>query len=145
MGHIDYDAIASLDALIDVSDAAARATMIRLRDRLRAIAPRLEERLVTDGLHRKPTIAFYQGSEALLHVYPEPGLSNGLHVMVPLRHFEQDLITTDHLAAWLRDAVAHAQTRKGLRLVEATLRSPTYADDLVVLLHKRLEVLPRLH
>jgi hypothetical protein len=145
MGHIDYDAIASLDALIDVSDAAARATMIRLRERLAQLDASLEQRLVMDGLHHKPALAFYHRREPLLHVFPEPGVGLGLHVAVPLRTAELPLLSTDPLAGWLKDALAHAARRRNVLWLEATLRSASRVDDLLPLLQQRIDLLPRMH
>jgi hypothetical protein len=143
VAHTDFDAITSLDALIDVSDAGARAAMLRLRERLAALDAGLDSRVVHDGLRRKPTIAWYRRGEPLLHVYPEPGAGLGLHVAVPLRTWERDLLRWDGLAPWLREAADHARRRGGLLWIDATLHSPGRVDDLAVLLARRLDLLPR--
>ena len=145
MGHIDYDAVASLDALIDVSDAAARASLVALRDRLELLGPAITERLVVDGLHKKPVLAWYRGDDPLLHVFPEPGVGRGLHVSVPLRTDDRRLIRMDDLAAWLREAVTRTRPRHNMLWVEATLPTPGRVDDLIQLLLRRIELLPAIH
>src|SRR5205823_5730001 len=74
MPHIDYDQVTSLDALINLSDAAARATLVRLRERLAQVDEALCEQVVFDGRHQKPVIAFYRGEDAVLHLWPEPNV-----------------------------------------------------------------------
>jgi len=145
MGHIDYEAVASLDALIDVSDAAARAAMVRLREQLARLDPDLDERLVMDGRHKKPVIAFYRGDEPLLHLFPEPNVSTGLHVAVPLRVAERKLIDLEGLSPWVREQVERARPRHNVLWIEGVLHSPSRVDELMPLLQRRLDLLPRLH
>jgi hypothetical protein len=145
MAHIDYDRIASLDALIDVSDAAARASMIRLRERLAELDPDLDERLVMDGIHRKPAIAFYRGRDPLLHVFPEPGAGTGLHLSIPVRTWERREIDRERLADWLAEALTRSRTRHNVIWLEAKVLTPGRIDDLVELLRQRIDLMPRLH
>jgi hypothetical protein len=143
--HIDYDSLASLDALIDVSDAAARAVMIRLREQLRGLDIPLDERLVMDGAHRKPAIAFYRHDEPVLHVFPEPNVSTGLHVSLPIRAAERKLIPLHGLAPWVQEAVVRSRPRHNVVWVEATLHTPGRVDDLLPLVQRRLDLLPHVH
>lgn len=145
MAHIDYDAVATLDALIDVSDAAARASLVALRERLARIDPPLEERLVVDGAHRKPAIAFFRGADPVLHVYPEPGVGLGLHVSIPIRAAERKLLDAQGLAPWIAEAIARARPRHNIVWVESTLHTPGRVDDLIDLLLRRIELLPTVH
>ncbi len=145
MGHIDYDAVSTLDALVDISDAGARAVLIRLRELLAERCPDLEERLVADGRHRKPTIALYQGDDSVLHVYPEPGGGVGLHVELPLRQAEMAMLDTRRFSPWLRERLEHARTTHNMLWVDAILHSPGRADELVPLIERRVDLLPRAH
>lgn len=148
MSHIDYDATTTLDALIDISDAAARATFIRLREQLAGV-PGLDERLVFDGQRKKPVLAFFRGDDQVLHVFPEPNVRVGLHVAVPIRAHEHDLLLEmlpdARIAPWLQDAVTQARSRGGLAWVDAVLTSPGRADDLVELVRRKLALLPTVH
>jgi hypothetical protein len=145
MPHIDYESLGTFDALLDLSDAAARATMIRLRDALQRLAPDLAERLVMDGLHKKPALAFYRGDDVLLHVFPEPNVSLGLHVSMPIRAHERPLLRTDGLSDWAREALARARPRQNVMWLETTLHRPGRVDELLDLVARRLELLPRVH
>lgn len=145
MGHIDYNAVTSLDALIDISDAAARASLIALRDRLALLGPAVTERLVIDGQHKKPVLAWYRGDDPLLHVFPEPGAGLGLHVTVPLRTDDRRLIALKELAPWLREAILRTRPRHNTLWVETTLPSPARVDDLIQLLLRRIDFLPAIH
>jgi hypothetical protein len=142
MAHIDYEQVATLDALIDVSDAAARATLVRLRERLARLGD-FDQRVVFDSAHKKPAIAFYRGDEALLHVFPEPGVGLGLHVAVPIPAHQRDMVDARRFAPWLADAFRQARRRKRPLWVEATLHSPRRADELIDLLARRLALLPQ--
>lgn len=142
MGHIDYDSVSTLDALVGISDAGARATLIRLRDRLAAACPGLEERWVVNGMHRKPAIGLFAGGDAVLHVFPEAGVGLGLHVALPLRQSELALIHVEELSPWLREQVAHARAEHNMLWLELTLRMPSSADELMPLIERRIDLLP---
>ena len=146
MPHIDYDTISTLDALIDVSDAGARASMLRLREELQRIEPDLDQRVVFDGQHRKPVIAFYRGDDAVLHVYPEPSSTGtGLHVAMPIRTEERRMIALRGLVGWVQEAVVRARPRHNMVWVEVVLHQPSRVDELVAFLQRRLDLLPRVH
>src|SRR5262245_31375640 len=145
VAHIDYDSVTTLDALIDISDAAARAAMLSLRDQLDRSGLQLEQRLVHDGTHRKPVIAFYRGSEPLLHVFPEPNVGTGLHVAIPIRAWERRMLRTADLPAWLREAVDRSRPRHNMIWVDAVLRDAGRVSDLVNLLVRKADLQPTLH
>ena len=145
MAHIDYDAVTTLDALIAISDASARAAMIALRDKLDRSGLELEQRLVIDGLHRKPVIAFYRGHEPLLHVFPEPNIATGLHVAIPIRAWERRMLRTSDLAPWLREAVERSRPRHHMIWVDSVLRDAGRVDDLVNLLVRKADLQPTIH
>jgi len=145
MPHIDYDNVATLDALINISDAAARASLVRLRERLQAVDETLEERLIFDSAHQKPAIAFYRGEDALVHLYPEPNVRLGLRVALPLRASERSLLDLRGISDRVREAVERGRPRHNTVWVEMVLRSPAAADELVDLLARRLDLLPRVH
>jgi hypothetical protein len=145
MGHIDYEPVTSLDALIDVSDAAARATLVRLRERIVTLDGPLDQRVVYDGRHHKPVLAFLRGDDTLLHLYPEPNIGVGLHCAMPIRESEEELLDLVGLAERVQDAVARAQTHHNVLWVELVLYGPAQADDLIDLLARRVELLPRPH
>ena len=145
MGHIDYEPVTSLDALIDVSDAMARATLVRLRERIATLDGPVDERGVYDGRHHKPVLAFFRGGDTVLHLYPEPHVGVGLHCSLPIRETEEELLDLAGLAEKVRDAVARAEAHHNVLWVEMVLCSPSQADDLVDLLARRIELLPRSH
>lgn len=145
MGHIDYEPVTSLDALIDLSDAAARATLVRLRERMTMLDGPLDQRVVYDGRHHKPVIAFFRGGDTVLQLYPEPNIGVGLHCAMPIREAEEELLDLVGLAERVRDAVARAQVHHNMLWVEIVLYGPAQADDLIDLLARRMELLPRSH
>ena len=145
MAHIDYDRTTTLDALIDVSDAGARATLLRLRERLGQVDAALDERLVFDGRHRKPVLAWFRGDDPVLHLHPEPNVSVGLHVDVPLRVHERKLLDLRGVSDRVREAVARARPRHNVVWVERVLHRPSDADEIVDLVARRIELLPKVH
>ena len=145
MGHIDYEPVTSLDALIDLSDAAARATLVRLRERMAMLDGPLDQRVVYDGRHHKPVLAFLRGDDTVLHLYPEPNIGVGLHCAMPIREVEEELLDLVGLSEKVQDAVAQAQADHNMLWVELVLHGPSQADDLIELLARRIELLPRRH
>ena len=145
MAHIDYDAVTTLDALIAISDASARAAMQALRERLDRSPLSLEQRLVFDGLHRKPAIAFYRGDEAVLHVFPEPNQATGLRVAIPIRTWERRLLRTSDLPDWLQEAIARGRPKHNVVWVETVLRDAGRVHQLMDLIERKVELQPTIH
>ncbi|HEX2573792.1 MAG TPA: hypothetical protein VH877_29855 [Polyangia bacterium] len=145
MGHIDYEPVTSLDALIDMSDAAARATLVRLRERIAMLDGPLDQRVVYDGRHHKPVLAFFRGGDTVLHLYPEPNIGVGLHCAMPIRVAEEEMLDLAGLAEKVREAVSRARAHHNVLWVELVLYGPAQADDLIDLLARRMDLLPRTH
>ena len=144
MAHIDYDRVSTLD-LFSVSDAGAREALVRLRERLEALDPTLESRIVFDGMHRGPVLAWYRGDDAVLHVWPEANVQLGLHCLLPIRASERRLLDLRELPERAREAVERARPRHNMVWVDRIVHGAADADEIVEIVARRIELLPTVH